>query len=55
MKKVLLVLGFALLLGTAGASDVNMIPFTQILIQCAIGFIMLCIGATELKEETNND
>ena len=55
MKKVLLVLGFALLLGTAGASDINMIPFTQILLQCAVGITLLCIGGTALKEETDND
>lgn len=55
MKKVLFVLGFALLLGTAGASDSEIIPFTQILLQCAIGIVLLCIGGTALKEETNND
>ena len=39
------VLGFFLVLGTAGASDLDMIPLSQILIQSAIGMVMLCLGA----------
>ncbi len=32
--------GFALMLGTAGSSDLDLIPFSQILIQSGIGLAM---------------
>ncbi len=34
-------LGFALMLGTAGSGDLDLIPFSQILIQSGIGIAML--------------
>lgn len=33
-------IGFALMLGTAGSSDLDLIPFSQILIQSSIGTAM---------------
>ena len=33
-------IGFALMLGTAGSSDGDLIPFSQILIQSGIGLAM---------------
>lgn len=33
-------IGFALMLGTAGSSDLDLIPFSQILIQSGIGIAM---------------
>lgn len=33
-------IGFALMLGTAGSSDLDLIPFSQILIQSGIGLAM---------------
>jgi hypothetical protein len=33
-------LGFILMLGTAGSSDLDLIPFSQILIQSSIGAAM---------------
>lgn len=37
--------GFMLMLGTAGASDLNAIPLDQIIIQCLIGLLMWTGGA----------
>lgn len=34
-------IGFMLMLGTAGSSDLDLIPFSQILIQSGIGLAML--------------
>ena len=39
------VLGFLLMLGTAGASDLNEIPLKQIIIQISIGLLMWVGGA----------
>ena len=39
------VLGFLLMLGTAGASDLNAIPLKQIIIQISIGLLMWVGGA----------
>ena len=39
------VLGFLLMLGTAGASDLNAIPLKQIIIQTSIGLLMWVGGA----------
>ena len=39
------VLGFLLMLGTAGASDLNAIPLKQINIQISIGLLMWVGGA----------
>lgn len=39
------VLGFLLMLGTAGASDLNEIPLKQIIIQTSIGLLMWVGGA----------
>lgn len=38
-------LGFMLMLGTAGASDLNAIPLKQIIIQLLIGLLMCAGGA----------
>lgn len=37
-------LGFMLMLGTAGSSDLDLIPFSQILIQSGIGLAMFAGG-----------
>lgn len=37
--------GFMLMLGTAGASDLNAIPLSQIIIQSLIGLLMWVGGA----------
>ena len=39
------VLGFLLMLGTAGASDLDAIPLKQIIIQTSIGLLMWIGGA----------
>ena len=39
------VLGFLLMLGTAGASDLDAIPLKQIIIQTSIGLLMWAGGA----------
>ena len=39
------VLGFLLMLGTAGASDLDVIPLKQIIIQTSIGLLMWVGGA----------
>ena len=39
------VLGFLLMLGTAGASDLDAIPLKQIIIQISIGLLMWVGGA----------
>ena len=39
------VLGFLLMLGTAGASDLDAIPLKQIIIQTSIGLLMWVGGA----------
>lgn len=47
-KRITLVIsfaGFMLMLGTAGASDLNAIPLKQIIIQTSIGLLMWVGGA----------
>lgn len=39
-------LGFMLMLGTAGSSDLDLIPFSQIVVQSSIGLAMLYGGLT---------
>ena len=45
IARTISVLGFLLLLGTAGASDLNAIPLKQIIIQISIGLLMWVGGA----------
>lgn len=40
----LAVLGLIILLGTAGAADINIISTNQIIIQSLIGVSFLCVG-----------
>lgn len=39
-------LGFMLLIGTAGASDLNLIDFPQIVWQVSLGLAMFAVGGT---------
>ena len=41
---LLFVVGFAIIFGTAGASDLNNIPIEQIVTQSVIGFILFVGG-----------
>ena len=45
IARTISVLGFLLMLGTAGASDLNAIPLKQIIIQTSIGLLMWVGGA----------
>lgn len=45
IARTISVLGFLLMLGTAGASDLNAIPLKQIIIQISIGLLMWVGGA----------
>ena len=45
IARTISVLGFLLMLGTAGASDLNEIPLKQIIIQISIGLLMWVGGA----------
>lgn len=45
IARTISVLGFLLMLGTAGASDLNVIPLKQIIIQISIGLLMWVGGA----------
>ena len=45
IARAISVLGFLLMLGTAGASDLNAIPLKQIIIQISIGLLMWVGGA----------
>lgn len=45
IARTISVLGFLLVLGTAGASDLNAIPLKQIIIQTSIGLLMWVGGA----------
>ena len=45
IARTISVLGFLLMLGTAGASDLNTIPLKQIIIQISIGLLMWVGGA----------
>lgn len=45
IARTISVLGFLLVLGTAGASDLNAIPLKQIIIQISIGLLMWAGGA----------
>ena len=45
IARTISVLGFLLMLGTAGASDLNVIPLKQIIIQTSIGLLMWVGGA----------
>ena len=45
IARTISVLGFLLMLGTAGASDLNAIPLKQIIIQISIGLLMWAGGA----------
>lgn len=50
--EVIAFLGFWLLIGTAGASDINSLTFNRVLIQSLIGLGMLVVGfrgATETR------
>lgn len=49
MGITLIVAGLLLVLGTAGASDLNNIPFSQIISQTIIGFGVSTIGFITLK------
>ena len=45
IARTISVLGFLLMLGTAGASDLDAIPLKQIIIQISIGLLMWVGGA----------
>ena len=45
IARTISVLGFLLMLGTAGASDLNAIPLKQIIVQISIGLLMWVGGA----------
>ena len=45
IARTISVLGFLLMLGTAGASDLDAIPLKQIIIQTSIGLLMWVGGA----------
>ncbi len=45
IARTISVLGFLLMLGTAGASDLGVIPLKQIIIQTSIGLLMWVGGA----------
>lgn len=42
--KFVAMLGCVILFGTAGASDLNNLPFVQTIVQCLIGFGLLVVG-----------
>jgi membrane-associated PAP2 superfamily phosphatase len=45
----LIIAGFLLVLGTAGASDLNTIPFSQMILQTIIGLGITIVGFITLK------
>ena len=45
-------LGALLIIGTAGASDQGAIPMDRIILQCAIGFGLIILGALLNKIST---
>jgi hypothetical protein len=47
---VLMIVGFILMLGTAGASDLNSIPFTQIIVQATISLCVSALGLMIIKK-----
>ena len=44
MKKILLILGCLIVVGSAGATDLNQITLLQAVKQCIVGFPMIVIG-----------
>lgn len=44
MKKFLLIVGFLIVVGSAGASDLGQITLIQAVKQCMIGIPMIAIG-----------
>lgn len=48
--KMCMLIGFIIVLGTAGKSDTNdLMPFSQILGQCSVGALLMLIGFIPLK------
>lgn len=45
-----MVVGFILLIGTAGASDTDMISMDQILTQCAVSIGLILVGGIPLRK-----
>lgn len=45
VKIILMTIGFLIILGTAGASDLNSISFEQLMIQISIGLMLLLIAS----------
>jgi len=45
MKKILLVVGFFIVVGSAGACDLDKITLTQAAKQCLVGLPMMYIGS----------
>ena len=45
IKIVLITVGFLIIIGTAGASDLNGITFEQAMIQTSFGMILLLIAS----------
>lgn len=52
--KGLIVAGFVIMVGTAGAGDVGSISFKQILIQSLLGVSMILIGLGALRSGGGN-
>ena len=46
---VIVAIGFLLMLGTAGASDIDLISFGQIVIQSIIGLCLMAMGLLLVK------
>ena len=44
MKKILLVVGFFILVGSAGACDIEQITLAQAVKQCLVGVPLMAIG-----------
>lgn len=52
MKKVFLfctIIGFIIMIGTAGASDINAIDFKTIVLQSCIGMVLALVGFVGYK------
>ena len=44
MRKILLILGCLIIVGSAGATDLNQITLLQAVKQCMVGIPMIAIG-----------
>lgn len=45
LKGILITVGFLIIIGTAGASDLNGITFEQTMIQTSLGMVLLLIAS----------